>query len=92
MKKLIKWFGVFAVIGTAIGLVTAYFCKNNSENADADDSDFTEDEDFDLDADLQPASGREYVSLKKTSEESQVKESEEPQDEKSNHTENTEEK
>ncbi len=92
MKKLIKWFGVFAVIGTAIGLVTAYFCKNNSENADADDSDFTEDEDFDLDADLQPASGREYVSLKKTSEESQVKESEEPQDEKSDHTENTEEK
>lgn len=92
MKKLIKWFGIFAVIGTAIGLVTAYFCKNNSENADADDSDFTEDEDFDLDADLQPASGREYVSLKKTSEESQVKESEEPQDEKSDHTENTEEK
>lgn len=92
MKKLIKWFSVFAVIGTAIGLVTAYFCKNNSENADADDSDFTEDEDFDLDADLQPASGREYVSLKKTSEESQVKESEEPQDEKSDHTENTEEK
>ena len=92
MKKLIKWFGVFAVIGTAIGLVTAYFCKNNSENADADDSDFTEDEDCDLDADLQPASGREYVSLKKTSEESQVKESEEPQDEKSDHTENTEEK
>ena len=92
MKKLIKWFGVFAVIGTAIGLVTAYFCKNNSENVDADDSDFTEDEDFDLDADLQPASGREYVSLKKTSEESQVKESEEPQDEKSDHTENTEEK
>ena len=92
MKKLIKWFGVFAVIGTAIGLVTAYFCKNNSENADADDSDFTEDEDFDLDDDLQPASGREYVSLKKTSEESQVKESEEPQDEKSDHTENTEEK
>ena len=86
MKKLIKWFGVFAVIGTAIGLVTAYFCKNNSKNADADDSDFTEDED------LKPASGREYVSLKKTSEESQVKESEEPQDEKSDHTENTEEK
>ena len=90
MKKLIKWFGVFAVIGTAIGLVTAYFCKNNSKNADALSQ--SEDEDFDLDADLQPASGREYVSLKKTSEESQVKESEEPQDEKSDHTENTEEK
>ena len=69
MKKVIKWFSIFAVIGTAIGLAVAYFCKNNSENADADDSDFTEDEDFDLDADLQPASGREYVSLKKDTKE-----------------------
>lgn len=76
MKKLIKWFGVFAVIGTAIGLAVAYFFKNGSDHTDADDSDFTEDEDFDLDADLQPASGREYVSLKKTSDESPKKESE----------------
>ena len=30
------------------------------------DSAETEDDDFDLDADLQPASDREYVSLKKT--------------------------
>ena len=92
MKKLIKWFSIFAVIGTAVGLAVAYFFKNDSGIEDNDDEDFTEDEDFDLDADLQPASGREYVSLKKTSEESQVKESEEPQDEKSDHTENTEEK
>ncbi len=90
MKKLIKWFGVFAVIGTAIGLAVAYFFKDGSDHTDADDSDFTEDEDFDLDADLQPASGREYVSLKKTSEESQKKEAEETPDEtpdkKSDHT------
>lgn len=64
MKKLIKWFSVFAVIGTAVGLVIAYFCKNTSDTeSDAEDI-FSEDEDFDLDADLQPA-GREYVSLNK---------------------------
>ena len=64
MKKLVKWFGIFAVIGTAIGLAVAYFCKNNSDDPDQTGTDFTEDEDFDLDADLQPAE-REYVSLKK---------------------------
>jgi len=66
LKKLIKWFGIFAVIGTAIGLAIAYFCKNSSGDIDENKSDFTEDEDFDLDADLQPAE-REYVSLKKES-------------------------
>ncbi len=66
MKKLLKWFGIFAVIGTAIGLAIAYFCKNNSDDLDENETDFTEDEDFDLDADLQPAE-REYVSLKKDS-------------------------
>ena len=90
MKKLVKWFSIFAVMGTAIGLAVAYFCKNRSDSLDETDSDFTEDEDFDLDADLQPASGREYVSLKKTSEESQKKEAEETPDEtpdkKSDHT------
>ena len=30
LKKVIKWFSIFAVIGTAIGLVIAYFCKNFS--------------------------------------------------------------
>lgn len=64
MKKLVKWFGIFAVIGTAIGLTVAYFCKNSSDDPDQTGTDFTEDEDFDLDADLQPAE-REYVSLKK---------------------------
>lgn len=65
MKKLIKWFSIFAVIGTAIGLAVAYFCKDTSDSPEEDELDFTEDEDFDLDADLQPASEREYVSLKK---------------------------
>lgn len=65
MKKVIKWFSVFAVIGTAIGLVVAYFCKNNSDSPEENASDHTEEEDFDLDADLKPASEREYVSLNK---------------------------
>ena len=65
MKKVIKWFSIFAVIGTAIGLVIAYFCKNNSENSGENNSGHTEEEDFDLDADLKPASEREYVSLSK---------------------------
>ena len=64
MKKLIKWFSIFAVIGTAVGLAVAYFFKNDSGIEDNDDEDFTED-----DADLQPASGREYVSLKKDTKE-----------------------
>lgn len=64
MKKLIKWFSIFAVIGTAVGLIVAYFCKNSAIDPENDSDDFPEDEDFDLDADLQPA-GREYVSLKK---------------------------
>ena len=68
MKKLVKWFGIFAVIGTAIGLAVAYFCKNNSDDPDQSGTDFTEDEDFDLDADLKPASDRDYVSLNKNGE------------------------
>ncbi len=64
MKKLVKWFSIFAVIGTAIGLAVAYFFKNSSDELEDDGTDYTEDEDFDLDADLQPAE-REYVSLNK---------------------------
>ena len=65
MKKFLKWFFFLASAGAAIGLVIAYFCKSNSDEAAFEDSDdFEEDEDFDLDADLQPT-GREYVSLKK---------------------------
>lgn len=67
MKKLVKWFSIFAAAGTAIGLAVAYFCKKSSKNQGETDPDFIEDEDFDLDADLQPASGREYVSLNRES-------------------------
>ena len=81
LKKVIKWFSIFAVIGTAIGLAVAYFCKNNSDNPEENGSDHTEEEDFDLDADLQPASGREYVSLKKDSKESEDHSSEEKPEE-----------
>lgn len=84
LKKLVKWFGIFAVIGTAVGLAVAYFRKNNSDDSDQTGTDFTEDEDFDLDADLKPAE-REYVSLKKDPE----KTSEEDR-EKSNETEGSE--
>ena len=68
MKKLLKWFSIRAVAGTAIGLVIAYFCKSSADTGDGDGSEFTEDEDFDLDADLKPASDRDYVSLNKNGE------------------------
>ncbi len=67
MKKFLKWFGVLAAVGTAIGIAAAFFLKNSSDSQDVDGSEFTEDEDFDLDADLQPAE-REYVSLHKSGE------------------------
>lgn len=66
MKKFLKWFISLAAIGTAIGLIIAYFCKGRSSKCGCDDSqDFTEDEDFDLDSDLRPVRDREYVPLKK---------------------------
>lgn len=68
MKKLVKWFSIFAVIGTAVGLIVAYFCKSAADGPDNDAESFPEDEDFDLDADLKPASDREYVSLNKNGE------------------------
>ncbi|MGC4017925.1 MAG: hypothetical protein QM793_00915 [Muricomes sp.] len=69
MKKYLKWFIGLAAIGSAIGLIIAYFCKSRC-CGDCCDSlqDTTEDEDFDLDSDLQPVPDREYVPLKKTSE------------------------
>ena len=82
MKKLIKWFSIFAVIGTAIGLAIAYFLKSDSDSPDETESDHTEEEDFDLDADLQPASEREYVSLNKDAEDAKKEQkSEEKTDE-----------
>ena len=50
MKKLVKWFSIFAVIGTAVGLIVAYFCKSASDAPGNDAENFPEDEDFDLDA------------------------------------------
>jgi hypothetical protein len=66
LKKFLKWFISLAAVGTAIGLIIAYFCKGRSDKCSCDDSqDLTEDEDFDLDSDLQPVRDREYVPLKK---------------------------
>lgn len=68
MKKYLKWFISLAAIGSAIGLIIAYFCKGRCCSNCCDDSqDLTEDEDFDLDSDLQPVPNREYVPLNKTS-------------------------
>lgn len=69
MKKSLKWLGGLALVGTAVGLITAYFCNQKDSDEDWDDElDFAEDEDFDLDNDLKPID-REYVSLNKTASE-----------------------
>lgn len=66
MKKTIKWFAIFAAIGTAIGLVIAFLCKDNSEEETYDFDLDDDNDDLDLDSDLQPVE-RGYVSLNKTS-------------------------
>lgn len=69
MKKFLKWFVSLAAIGSAIGLIIAYFCKGRCDDCNCDDSqDFTEEDDFDLDSDLQPVGDRGYVPLKRTTE------------------------
>lgn len=69
MKKFLKWFVCLAAIGSALGLIIAYFCKGECCGDCCDDSqNFTEDDDFDLDSDLEPAPDREYVPLNRTSE------------------------
>lgn len=75
LKKLIKWLGIFTFVGAAVG-IAAHFLISDSDNSDEEHSDFTEDDDFDLDADLKPASEREYFSLKKNSEETSENDSE----------------
>lgn len=64
MKKYVKWIAVLITIGTIIGILIAFLCKNKCEeeefNFDIDDED-----DFDLDSDLQPVPEREYVPLTK---------------------------
>lgn len=68
MKKFLKWFISLAAIGSAIGLIIAYFCKGRCCDGCCDDSqDFTEEDDFDLDSDLEPVPDREYVPLNRTS-------------------------
>ncbi len=66
LKKFLKWFLSLAVIGTIIGLVIAYFFKDDCDDfCEEDDFVDEEEEDFDLDSDLQPVPDRGYVSLKK---------------------------
>lgn len=67
MKKFFKWFISLAAVGSAVGLIIAYFCKSRCcDNCGDDSQDFTEEDDFDLDSDLQPVADREYVPLKRT--------------------------
>ena len=66
MKKTLKWLAAILAVGTVVGIVIAYLCKGNKD----EDEDFRFDcyeDDFDLDSDLQPVSERGYVSLKKSS-------------------------
>lgn len=70
MKKFLKWFTILAAAGTAVGSLIVWFKKTKDSADTTGDAEFTEDDDYDLDADLKPASEREYVSLNKGSEES----------------------
>lgn len=64
MKKFLKWFVTLAAIGTAIGLIIAYFCKGRCCcGCCEEDQDFEEDDDFDLDSDLEPVADRVYVQV-----------------------------
>ena len=66
MKKFLKWFLGITAACSVVGLLIAYFCRDN-ENDELDDyDDYEDDEDFDLDNDLKPVENREYVPLNKT--------------------------
>ncbi len=65
MKKFLKWFLGLAAVGTAIGLIIAYFCKDSDAVSEYDCTEDMEEEDFDLDNDLKPVSDRGYVHLNK---------------------------
>ena len=79
LKKFFKWFVSLAAIGSAIGLIIAYFCKGRCSDSCCDDTqDSTEEEDFDLDSDLQPVADREYVPLKRTADAASDTKAEEP--------------
>ncbi|MDY4170630.1 MAG: hypothetical protein SOY20_12120 [[Ruminococcus] gnavus] len=66
MKKFLKWLLGLAAVGTAIGLIIAYFCKDSDTVSEYDCTEDMEEEDFDLDSDLKPVSERGYVHLNKT--------------------------
>lgn len=68
MKKFLKWFLGLAAVGSAVGLIIAYFCKDRNAETAPYSEDFHEEEDFDLDSDLKPVE-REYVPLKKSTSE-----------------------
>ena len=68
MKKFLKWFLGITAVCSVVGLLIAYFCKDN-ENEEMDDyEDYEEDDDFDIDNDLKPVENREYVPLNKSEE------------------------
>ena len=74
MKKFLKWFLGLAAVGSVIGLVIAYFCRDTEfEDVEEFDDFDEEEEDFDLDSDLQPAGDRGYVPLKRTEEPAEEK-------------------
>ena len=65
MKKFLKWLAAILAVGSVVGIVIAYLCKECKD----EDEDFRfdcDEDDFDLDSDLQPVSERGYVSLKKS--------------------------
>ena len=78
MKKFLKWFLGITAACSVIGLLLAYFLKDNdTDDFDDMDDDFEEEDDFDLDNDLKPVENRQYFPLIKT-EEVQAKEVEDP--------------
>ena len=91
MKKFLKWFLSITAVCSVIGLLIAYFCKDN-ENDELDDfDDYEDDEDFDLDNDLKPVENREYVPLNKTEEACEDNDVAETEEVKEEVVENTEE-
>ena len=55
MKKFLKWFLGLAAVGTAIGLIIAYFCKDSDAVSEYDCTEDMEEEDFDLDIVQEPS-------------------------------------
>ncbi len=80
MKKFLKWFLGLAAVGTVLGLIIAYFCKDSETDSDCDCTDDMEDEDFDLDSDLKPVSERGYVHLNKSASKSSAESVSQPED------------